>query len=51
MKYASGLAVSLGGLSTAQIGLWQSVEWYQIHQTHGFQVFDAIPFAPFLALL
>ena len=23
----------------------ESVEWYQIHQTHGFQVFGAIPFA------
>ena len=23
-----------------------SVEWYQIRQIHGFQVFDAIPFAP-----
>jgi hypothetical protein len=27
------------------------VEWYQIHQSHGFKVFDAIPFAPFQALL
>ena len=29
----------------------QSEEWYQIHQTRGFQVFDAIPFAPFQTLL
>jgi hypothetical protein len=28
-----------------------SVEWYQIHHTLGFYVFDAIPFAPFGALL
>jgi hypothetical protein len=27
------------------------VEWYQIHQTHDFHVSDAIPFAPFRALL
>ena len=25
----------------------ESVECYQIHQTYGFHVFDAIPFAPF----
>jgi hypothetical protein len=29
----------------------ESVEWYQIHQKHGFQVFDAITFAPFQTLL
>jgi hypothetical protein len=31
-----------------------AVGWYQIHQTngfHGFQVFDAIPCAPFRPLL
>lgn len=28
----------------------ESVKWYQIHQTHGFHVFDAIPIAPFQAL-
>ena len=27
------------------------VEWYQIHQRHGFHVFDAIPFATFHPLL
>ena len=27
------------------------VEWYQIHQTHGFHVFDAIPSTPFQLLL
>ena len=27
------------------------VEWYQIHQTHGFQVLDAIPFTPLRPLL
>ena len=27
------------------------VEWYQIHQTHSFHVFDAIPFPPFQTLL
>jgi hypothetical protein len=27
------------------------VEWYQIHQTHGFQVFYAIPFALFQAII
>jgi hypothetical protein len=27
------------------------VEWYQIHQSHGFQVFDAIPFPLFQPLL
>jgi hypothetical protein len=27
------------------------VEWYQIQQTHSFQVIDAIPFAPFQPLL
>ena len=27
------------------------VEWYQIQKTHCFQVFDAIPFAPFRPLL
>jgi hypothetical protein len=25
----------------------EEVEGYQIHHTHGFHVFDAIPFAPF----
>ena len=29
----------------------ESVEWCQIHQTRGFQVFDAIPFAPFWPVL
>jgi hypothetical protein len=29
----------------------ESVEWYQIHRTHGFHMFDAIPFAPFHLLL
>ena len=29
----------------------ESVEWYQLHQPHGFHVFDAIPFTPFQALL
>jgi hypothetical protein len=24
------------------------VEWYQTHQTHGFQMFDANLFAPFI---
>ena len=28
----------------------ESVEWFQIHQTNGFQVFDEIPFAPFRPL-
>jgi hypothetical protein len=28
-----------------------SVEWYETHQTHGFQVFDAIPLALFQTLL
>jgi hypothetical protein len=28
-----------------------SVEWYQINQTHGFHVFDAIPLVPFQTLL
>ena len=27
------------------------VEWCQIHQTHGFHVFDSVPFAPFWPLL
>jgi hypothetical protein len=27
------------------------VEWYQINQTHGFHVFDAIPLVPFQTLL
>ena len=27
------------------------MEWYQIKQTHGFHVFDAIPLAPFHPLL
>ena len=27
------------------------VGWYQIHQTHGFHVFDAVPLAPFQPLL
>jgi hypothetical protein len=26
------------------------VEWYQIHQTHGFRVIGAIPFTPFQPL-
>jgi hypothetical protein len=29
----------------------KSVEWCQIQETDGFQVFDAIPFAPFQPLL
>ena len=32
----------------------ESGEWYQIQETHGFhgfQVFDAIPFAPFPAIV
>ena len=29
----------------------ESVEWYQIQQTHGFYVFDANPFAPLQTLL
>jgi hypothetical protein len=29
----------------------ESVEWYQLHQTYGFHVFDAIPFVPFQPLL
>ena len=24
----------------------ESMEWYQTHQTHGFRVFDTIPFTP-----
>jgi hypothetical protein len=31
--------------------LMTGVEWYQIHQTHGFQVFDAVPFVLFCTLL
>ena len=38
----SGLVVMTGA---------ESVEWDQIHQTHGFHVFDAIPFTPFQILL
>ena len=29
----------------------ESVEWYLIHQTNGFHVLDAIPFAPLQTLL
>jgi hypothetical protein len=29
----------------------ESVEWYQLHQTHGFHMFDTIPFALFRPLL
>lgn len=43
----------VGGTLFGDIGLLvmaeaESLEWYQIHQTH---VFDSIPFAPFQLLL
>jgi hypothetical protein len=40
--WVGGLVVTAGA---------ESVEWYQIHQTHGFYVLDAIPFALFQPLL
>ena len=50
------VAQVLGGTLIGEDGLMvisgaESVEWYQIHKTHGFHVFDVIPFALFQSLL
>ena len=48
----SYIAQEVGGTLIVENGLVlitgaELVEWYQIHQTHGFHVYDAFPFAPF----
>jgi hypothetical protein len=50
------ISLEVGGTLIEKNGLVvvtgaESVEWYQIHQTHCFQLFDVIPFAPFWPLL
>jgi hypothetical protein len=41
----------IGGGRACGNGWRGIVEWYQIHQAHGFHVLEDIPFAPFQTLL
>ena len=47
--YVGGTLIGEDGL-VVMAGV-ELVEWYQIHQPHGLQVYDAIPFAAFQPLL
>ena len=49
VKEAGGTLIGEDGLMVMAGA--ESVEWYQIYQTHGFHVFDAIPFTPVQPLL